>query len=59
MNKHNISVTSEPKKKIIIDIPKEYEYDKSLKSPIISVMGHVDAGKSSLINIIKNINIKQ
>ena len=57
MNNHNISVTSEPKKKVIIDIPKEYEYDKSLKSPIISVMGHVDAGKSSLINIIKNINI--
>ena len=57
MNNHNISVTSEPKKKVIIDIPKEYEYDKNLKSPIISVMGHVDAGKSSLINIIKNINI--
>ena len=57
MNNHNISVTSEPKKKVIIDIPKEYKYDKNLKSPIISVMGHVDAGKSSLINIIKNINI--
>lgn len=56
MNKH-ISTTSQPKKQVVIDIPKEYEYDKSLKSPIISVMGHVDAGKSSLINIIKNINI--
>jgi len=54
---NNISTTSEPKKKVIVDIIKEYEYDKSLKSPIISVMGHVDAGKSSLINIIKNINI--
>ena len=53
----NICTTSEPKKKVIIDIPKEYQYDKNLKSPIISVMGHVDAGKSSLINIIKNINI--
>lgn len=57
INKINISVTSIPKKKIVVDEVKEYEYDKSLKSPIISIMGHVDAGKSSLINIIKNINI--
>jgi translation initiation factor 5B len=57
MDNHNISVTSIPKKKIITKDIKEYEYDKNLKSPIISVMGHVDAGKSSLINIIKNINI--
>jgi translation initiation factor 5B len=48
-----------PKKKIItIESEKyKYKYDENLKSPIISVMGHVDAGKTSLINIIKNINI--
>ena len=51
------ATTSQPKKQIIVEEIKEYEYDKSLKSPIISIMGHVDAGKSSLINIIKNINI--
>jgi translation initiation factor 5B len=56
MNKH-IGTTSQPKKQFIVEEIKEYEYDKSLKSPVISVMGHVDAGKSSLINIIKNINI--
>jgi translation initiation factor 5B len=51
--------TSIPKKKIITEntFNKYNNLDSNLKSPIISVMGHVDAGKSSLINIIKNINI--
>lgn len=62
MNKEEIlsrfSVTSVPKKKVEVIIEeKKVEVDKSLKSPICSFLGHVDAGKTSLMDVIRNTDL--
>jgi translation initiation factor 5B len=54
-----INTTSVIKKKEIIVKENKYKYDNDLKSPICSIMGHVDAGKTSLMDIIKNTNITE
>ena len=37
----------------------ELNIDESLKSPVVSFLGHVDAGKTSLMDIIRGTSIQQ
>ena len=53
------SVVSVPKKKVEeVIIEKKVDVNSSLKAPICSFMGHVDAGKTSLMDIIRNTNLQ-
>lgn len=57
--KKKYSTTSIKKKEIKKEEKKsDVEIDENFKSPIISFMGHVDAGKTSLIDLIKHTNIQ-
>ena len=53
------SVVSVPKKKVEeVIVEKKVDVNSSLKAPICSFMGHVDAGKTSLMDIIRNTNLQ-
>ena len=58
--KYNVSSISIPKKKVEeVVIEKKVTVNETLKSPICSFMGHVDAGKTSLMDVIRNTKVQE
>ncbi len=56
---NRISTVSIPKKKNIEKVEKpKVQINENLKSPICSFLGHVDAGKTSLMDIIRGTNLQ-
>ena len=59
LKNQRICTTSQLKKPIVESIiVKKVEVNTDLKSPICSFLGHVDAGKTSLIDIIRNTSLQ-
>ena len=60
LQKYNVCSTSVPNK---INVEKvkvsDVKIDENLKSPVVSFMGHVDAGKTSLMDIIRGTKIQE
>lgn len=60
LQKYNVCATSVPNK---INVEKvnvsDVNIDENLKSPVVSFMGHVDAGKTSLMDIIRGTKIQE
>ena len=48
-----------PIKEVIITNNEDTNINKDLKSPVVSFMGHVDAGKTSLMDLIRGTKIQQ
>ena len=58
--KYNVSSISIPKKQVEeVGIEKKVTVNETLKSPICSFMGHVDAGKTSLMDVIRNTKVQE
>ncbi|BCR22210.1 translation initiation factor IF-2 [Borrelia sp. HM] len=43
----------------VIELEKDNESDRVAKPPIITIMGHVDHGKTRLLSVLQNIDINQ
>jgi translation initiation factor 5B len=61
MNGKSYSTVSTPKKEITTEVKKVdgVEIDSTLKAPICCIIGHVDAGKTSLLDRLRNTNIQE
>lgn len=57
---YNTNIIIKPKIEEIKEEEKDdkLQIDENLKSPVISFMGHVDAGKTSLMDLIRNTEIQ-
>jgi translation initiation factor 5B len=57
--RYTTSTVQVPIKEVIITNNKDTNINKDLKSPVVSFMGHVDAGKTSLMDLIRGTKIQQ
>jgi small GTP-binding protein len=61
MNGKSYLTVSTPNKEITTEVKKVdgVEIDSTLKAPICCIIGHVDAGKTSLLDRLRNTNIQE
>jgi len=60
LKNNRVTTESQVKKiEIVKEVQKKVDVNTTLKSPICSFLGHVDAGKTSLMDIIRNTNFQE